>query len=268
MKAFFVLVDVGLVLLLTCLASNPLRALVYAWSPLAVVEVAGSGHNDVLGALLLFLALFAFEKGRHTRTMLFLTASGLAKLLGLALAPLFVRAVGLRRYAVIPVAALLVAAPYASAGGLAFRGLLEYGSRWRANDSLFHLLFAATGSLDVAKLAVLFVLVFFVLVLVVRKTPPLTACFWTVSAVLLLAPTVHPWYLLWVLPFLTLFPSAAWMLLSVSVGLSYHAAYLARPGAPWEELLLFKALEYVPFYLLLAASTLGRLGIHDARKAS
>jgi hypothetical protein len=265
MKGIFVLVDLALVYLLTHLASNPIRALVYAWSPLAVVEIAGSGHNDVLGAVLLMSALLALDRGRPAATMVLLTASGLAKLLGLALALLFARAVPLRLFALVPLVALLVAAPYASAGGLALRGLTEYASRWRANDSLFHLLFAATGSLDTAKIAAGAILVAMTLVLILRRTPPAAACFLVVSAVLLLSPTVHPWYLLWALPFLALFPSPAWMFLSVSVGLSYHAAYLASPGAPWEELLWVKALSYVPFYGLLIASALGRLGTHDTR---
>jgi hypothetical protein len=264
-KICFVLVDLALVFLLTHLASSPIRALVYAWSPLAVVEVAGSGHNDVLGAFLLIAALLASDRGRPAVTVALLTASGLAKLLGLALAPLFARVVGLRHFAVVPVVGVLVAAPYASAGALAFRGLVEYGSRWRANDSLFHLLFAVTGSLDTAKVVVGAMLVLMTVVLVLRRTPPRTACFLVVSAVLLLSPTVHPWYLLWALPFLSLFPSPAWMFLSVSIGLSYHAAYLASPGAPWEELLWVKALEYVPFYGLLLASALGKLGTHDTR---
>ena len=38
---------------------------------------------------------------------------------------------------------------------------------------------------------------------------------------LLLAPTLHPWYLLWVLPLLTFAPSPAWLLLCCLAPLAY-----------------------------------------------
>jgi hypothetical protein len=255
MKAVFVLLDLALVLVLTrlleALGLNPLRALVYAWSPLAVVEVGGSGHNDVLGALLLVGALLLLERRRSVAALLLVTGSGLAKLVGFLVLPFLARPLRPRLYLVVPVFCLLVSAPYAAAGGLAFRGLTEYALRWRGNDSLFHLLYWTTGSLDRAKVAAASLLILVVLLLLWRKTPPIRACFWALGALLLLTPTLHPWYLLWIAPLLAIIPSPAWMFLSASAALSYHAAYLAAPGQAWEELLWVKALEYGPFFVLL-----------------
>ncbi|HEY7697878.1 MAG TPA: hypothetical protein VIE88_05645, partial [Vicinamibacteria bacterium] len=141
--------------------------------------------------------------------------------------------------------------PYASAGGFAFRGLREYALRWRGNDSLFHLLVQLAGSLSSAKLLAAALLVLLALVLFLRKTPPLRASFWIFGAVLLLAPTVHPWYLLWMAPLLAVFPHPAWLFLEASVALSYHAPYLASPGEAWVEVPGIKLLEYGPFFLLL-----------------
>src|SRR5262249_35426373 len=59
---------------------------------------------------------------------------------------------------------------------------------------------------------------------------------------LLLSPTLHPWYLLWILPWLALFPSPAWLALT---GLA-PLAYLGSPWVVWAE--------YVPFFALLAGS--------------
>jgi len=260
MKAFFTLFDLALVLVLTRLLSalglHPLRALVYAWSPLPVVEIAGSGHNDVAGVFFLVAALWAFERSRPRGSIALATASGLAKLAGFALLPLFGRFVKLRTFWAVPLLTALVALPYASAGGLAFRGLSEYALRWRGNDSLFHLLFLLTGSLANAKVLVGAILAAVALWLVWRKTPPVRAFFLTLGAVLLLTPTVHPWYLLWVAPLLAVFPHPAWLFLQAGVALSYHAAYLASPGEPWRELLWIKLLEYGPFYVLLGLNLL------------
>jgi alpha-1,6-mannosyltransferase len=268
MKASFVLVDFGLVWalmkLLEARGLHPLRSLVYAWSPLAAVEVAGSGHNDVLAVALLVAALWGFERGRNALSFVLLGGSGLAKLMGFALAPLFARFVKARMFAILPLLTVLVALPYASAGSLALRGLKEYGTRWRSNDSLFHVLFTLVGSLEVAKLVAATLVVLLVLAFVWKKTPPLPACYGTIGAILLLMPTVHPWYLLWLLPLLALYPNPAWLYLTVMVALSYHAPYLASPGAPWEETPWVKALEYVPFFLLLGLD----FALDDARSSA
>jgi alpha-1,6-mannosyltransferase len=204
MKTFFTLLDLALVFvlarLLAALKRPPLRALVYAWSPLPVVEIAGSGHNDVAAVLLLVLALLMFEKDRASGSLLFTVGSGLAKIGGFALLPFFARFFKPRAFWAAALLVVLVWLPYASAGGLAFRGLREYALRWRGNDSLFHLLFVLTGSPGNAKVASAAILAALVLLLLRKKTPPVRAAFWIFGAILLLAPTMHPWYLLWMAP--------------------------------------------------------------------
>lgn len=264
MKAFFVLIDFGLMALLAgllhSLGLERERVLLYAWCPLPIVEVAASGHNDVLGAALLMAAIWAVRHRRGPLSMSLLTLSGLAKIVGLALAPLFLRFTGFRAFVWAPALTLLIfASPYAGAGTLAFRGLHQYTTRWRGNDSLFHVLYALTNSLDAAKLIVAVLLVTLVLTLVYLRAAPLPGAYVTVGAILMLTTTAHPWYLLWVVPFLPIFPTASWMFLTLSVGLSYHSAYLATPGQPWEDVTWIKLMEYVPFYGLLVFGVLRSL---------
>ncbi len=270
MKALFTLFDIALIFalarLLTALGLSPLRALVYAWSPLPIVEVAGSGHNDVAAVFFLVAALWAFERRRELGSIALVTASGLAKLAGFALLPFFWSFVKPRAFWAIPLATALVILPYASAGEPALQGLREYALRWRGNDSLFHVLFLLTGSLSSAKLVAAAILAALTLVLFWRKTPPLRASFWLLGAILLLTPTVHPWYLLWVAPLLAVFPHPAWLFLEASVALSYHASYLATAGEPWQEVPWIKLLEYGPFFLLLGLHLL-KWAVHGSRKA-
>ena len=66
---------------------------------------------------------------------------------------------------------------------------------------------------------------------------------------LLLSPTVHPWYLLWLTPFLPYFPSRAWILFTGLVPLSY-----LDPGPVGEGVRAFDWIqwaEYLPFFALL-----------------
>lgn len=262
MKFFFVLADLAIVFvlarLLPLLGLDPLRALVYAWSPLAVVEVAGSGHNDVLGALLLMASLDAILRQREALSVTFLTLSGMAKIIGFTLIPLFVRSVRPRALLLVPLLTIGLALPYVSAGSLALRGLTQYGLRWRGNDALFHILYYVTGSLDTAKVVVGVFLVTMVLVLVALGANPIRSSYLTVGAILLLTTTVHPWYLLWIAPFLAIYPSPAWLYLTLSVALAYHSAYLATPGQAWEDAVWVKLLEYGPFFALAILGLWGK----------
>ena len=257
MKVVFVLADVAtlvaLVLLLRALAMSPLRAVAYAWCPLVVVESAASGHNDTLGVFLLVIALLAFVQSRPVAGITLLALSGMVKLLGFALAPLFVRLVPLRGWIAAGATSLVLCLPYAAAGTSAFEGLSQYGMRWRSNDSVFHVVFWLTGSLEIAKGIVALALVAFVLWLVAVRARPVRSTYLTIGAVLILMTTVHPWYLLWITPFLAIYLSPAWLFLCLSVQLSYHAAFLGVVGEPWEDNVFLKTLEYAPFFVIGAA---------------
>jgi Glycosyltransferase family 87 len=72
-----------------------------------------------------------------------------------------------------------------------------------------------------------------------------------VGSYLLLVPTaMHPWYVVWIVPFLCVRPSPAWLWFSGAVSLSYVAYVVAPAPLPWWAWLL----EYGPLYALLVAS--------------
>jgi hypothetical protein len=70
-----------------------------------------------------------------------------------------------------------------------------------------------------------------------------------IGAYLALVPTaMHPWYVVWIVPFLCLAPSPAWLYFSGAVSLSY-VAFLVRPAPlpAWAWLA-----QYGPLFGLLA----------------
>ncbi len=79
----------------------------------------------------------------------------------------------------------------------------------------------------------------------VRETE--AAVFASLAAVLLAAPTLQPWYLLWVLPFAARMREPAFLYLSFVVPLSYGLLYPAGWLPGW----LVGTLEYGPFLALL-----------------
>lgn len=75
----------------------------------------------------------------------------------------------------------------------------------------------------------------------------------------LLNPTVQPWYLCWLLPFLIVAPNRAWILLTGFVGLSYWILIDYTRDGVWQESAWVLWVEYLPFFALL---------IYDALKAT
>ena len=66
--------------------------------------------------------------------------------------------------------------------------------------------------------------------------------------IVLTSASIHPWYILWLIPFLSLFPSPAWLYFSLMVPLSYLTYESPRGILPdW-----VRHLEYIPFFILLA----------------
>jgi hypothetical protein len=82
-----------------------------------------------------------------------------------------------------------------------------------------------------------------------RKVPPLRGCYWMLGLMIVLSPTVHPWYLLWMVPFLVFFPSRAWILLTGLVTLSYLEPGPVVPGVTTYDWVQW--VEYLPFFTLL-----------------
>lgn len=274
MKAALVLAEAALVAALICLlrrrGRDPLLVVAYAWNPLPLVEIAGSGHGDVLGVALAAAALAAASRPALAGALAAL--SGTVKFAGFALLPFLWRrlADGRRRLALALAAAVSTAAvtapflsPAAAPDGLAARfaefrfSLGHYLRHWRFNDSLFPAVEAAFGAYARPAAFALLAAVFAAL-LARRPAPPATLAFGLLAgAAFLLTPTAHPWYLLWCLPFLVLHPErrapySAALALTLTTVLAYYPFWTTPAGEPWTLPLPVRLLEYLPPFALLA----------------
>jgi hypothetical protein len=280
MKGALLLVELGVVLLLLRIlrqrGQDTRRALLYAWNPLPIVEVAGSGHLDVLAILPLLLALYWLEAGRR-RTAVWASAGAiLAKFLPALALPLFWRCLrGQRRLLWwLPLLVGLGFLPYAGAGLQLYAGLHAYLDKWRFNDACFSLVYQllkdpALGqdeaALYQAKLVCAALLGLVMVWASWRGGDLYRAAFAILGAYLLLTPTLHPWYLMWALPFLALFPAPAWLYLSGAIFLAYDVLSVYCSTGLWEERSWVLWAEFLPFYPLLLAQPLYRFLKRRAR---
>ncbi|MFZ0135838.1 MAG: glycosyltransferase 87 family protein [Candidatus Sulfotelmatobacter sp.] len=237
LKVAFVACDLAIVLVLLDILRRGQQGahwvLAYAWNPLLAIEVAGSGHIDIVGALLLLVSFAAL--GRRWRTLAAL-AFGLAvvvKLLPIVLLPLYWKRVPVRDAAVAAIAAGLLYIPFFSHGRIPIGSLGTYVHSFRFNDPVFATLERVAAPQVLAGLAVL--IGFLTAIWLRRKSAdyPSEAFAWPMAASLLCAPVVYPWYLLWLLPFLRSVSTVPIIIWTVSIIPTYYVWYLRAVGRPW-----------------------------------
>lgn len=253
MKAFLAgceLLALGLLGLLLSRRGLPLeRLLVLAWSPLALVEIAGSGHNEAFGMLWLVAALLALDLGRPLASAAFVTAGLLSKFLPGLIALAWVRRY--RPWHSLVVVALAAAAvwPFLGARKTLLLSLDQYSRFWTFNETLFAPLAAALGHDAAVRVGALLALAL-ALVLAGRRSEPATAAMAIVAATLLLSPNVLPWYSLWLLPLLVLRDEPALLLFTGTVALANLVYPSWQSGEPWRLAWGWRALEYAPCVLV------------------
>ena len=247
LKIAFVVCDLMIVLVLfDVLRRNEQGAhlvLAYAWNPLLAVEVAGSGHVDIVGALLLLVSFAAL--GRRWRPVAAL-AFGLAvavKLLPLVLLPLYWRRVRMRDGLLAAAVVGLLYLPFLHDGRIPIGSLGTYVHSFWFNDPVF----AALARVLAPELAAGFAVLAGILTAIwLRKKSVLAsdAFAWPMAASLLCAPVVYPWYLLWLLPFLRSASTLPIIIWTVSIIPTYYVWHLRALGRPWLVPSWIMLLEY------------------------
>ncbi|MGB2887150.1 MAG: hypothetical protein WBC04_05595 [Candidatus Acidiferrales bacterium] len=237
LKVAFVVCDLAIVLvLLDVLRSSRQGAhwvLAYAWHPLLATEVAGSGHIDIVGVLLLLLSAAALARRWRALAALAFGLAVAVKLLPIVLLPLYWRRVRMRDGALAAVVLGLLYVPFFNHGRIPIGSLGTYVQRFRFNDPVFATLERVAAPQLVVGLAVL---VGFLTAIWLRgKAPacPSDAFAWPMAASLLCAPAVYPWYLLWLLPFLRSASTLPIIIWTVSIIPTYYVWHLRTLGRPW-----------------------------------
>ncbi len=255
MKIPFVLFDVGIIYLLFLILrknkSPSLNILTYAWNPLVIVEIAGSGHNDPLAIFFLWASIYFWHNKGNTLGALTITLSVFSKYFSSIFLPVFLKEIRGRLVVVFLVAAIAIYGPFYSSLENHFLSIITAGSTWRFNDSVFSVLFSVTGSFAMSKILILAIFVAVSGWVVLKDWDTIKSSFFLIGTALLLTTTLHPWYLLWIVPFLCFYQNAAWLSLTALVSLSYHVLTGYVLTGIWNENQWIRWLEYVPFYGML-----------------
>jgi hypothetical protein len=269
-KVAFAILDAGMIWallgLLRALRLPRDRVVLYAWNPLVVIEVAGSGHVEPLGMLLLVLALIQLVQGKAARAGASLGGAIQAKLLPLLLVPGFARRMKAPALLAMVAVVAVTTAPYAARGPWFGGGLVAYAHRWEHGAVLFagvrqffawvdaapHLkaaiawaqsrwgsgpggvwdvLYRSVWPDELARAAVAILALAWAVWQSFRpRLDPVHEARLVLGGAILLAPTLHPWYVLWVLPLAAVQASGGWLLFGALVPLQYLSGV---SDVPW-----------------------------------
>ena len=297
--------------LLTCLALlwllgiyglDKRRVILYAWCPLPILEFGQSGHNDAPMLFFTLLALGLTAKRKPGTAALILGIACLAKFTPLFVLPLFLvswqpallrnpikgkwNALNLLSWRVLryPLLTILVVIigyiPFLVLGKGALGSILEYSGGWRDNDSLlFSFLNDLLGSFPAKLITVMllgvgvFLLAFHPLLSQSLSLPRRIMLVYGI--VLMVASTVHPWYLTWIVVLLPLiwgevgpgdftfsWWDSAWLFLSALVELPYLT--YAGDGSAY---IWVRPLEYLPLHFAVILSCIKFYSLRKQKKA-
>lgn len=246
----------GLFRSLAAAGSPPAWGLLYAWNPVVVKELAGSGHVDGWMMLWCVVTVLLLARGRTASAGAALAAATLAKLAALPLAVLFVRRDRWRGLGMLAGLLAVTAAFFRRDLGAYFGAFQAYWSQWRFNSGVWELLAGTASWLGAAEPQLWADLVTKAGLAAVafaiwrrERQPTLTslarAAFWLLAVLALTSPAVMPWYLLWAAPFAALAGVVSWYPVTV---LSL-ASYLVYAGLG--EVLWWRVAEHVLIALLL-----------------
>jgi len=237
LKLAFVVCDFAIALLLLDFLRRSGQGehwvLAYAWHPLLAIEVAGSGHVDIVGVLLLLISAASLVRRWRAASAISFGLAIAVKFLPIVLVPLYWKRVRVRDAALAAILVGLLYVPFLTHGRIPMGSLGSYVQRFRFNDPVFATLERVAAPQVVAGLAVL--VGFLTAIWMRRKSVEgsAEAFAWPMAASLFCAPVVYPWYLLWMLPFLRSTSTLPILVWTLSIIPTYYVWHLRTVGRPW-----------------------------------
>ena len=234
------------------------HAMIYALSPLVLIEFLYSNHLDILAMPFFVLSIILLKRENAPWSAAALAMAVLVKLLAILVFPVFFLFFTGKRKLIFTGTfvgiILLFYLPFLiTSGWQVFGSLWTYLGTWQYNGSIFSLLsFVVSPAIARGICVGMFVLISAFALFYKRKDrPPVTQMLWIFGAYIVFTPSLFPWYMIWLLPLLVVRPNAAIITLTGTVMLSYHVLIGYYANGSWSQYPLLQLLEYLPFFVLL-----------------
>ena len=262
-----------LFLVMKKLHRSPVWIVLYWWNPVVIFEFSNAAHMDAL--LLPFLVgalLLALTARTPLLSAICLALATAIKLWPVLLLPTFIRSITRVRVLVIvcvgfSIVTMVLLWPLLSQDFDRNAGLYAFSHSWERNAALFHTLQDGlrailddsglfnidSGQLLRLGMGITIIMIALGLNLRAPASPEalIRRIIIVIAALLLLGPTMFPWYYTWMVPFLALVPIRALLALSVVLPLyhlQFHPWFLAHNNL-FTDIILW--IEQGPVFLLL-----------------
>lgn len=233
------------------------RLILYSFNPLVLIFVAGEGHLDPIQGFFLMFALFLITSRKDRLGFLALGCAAMSKYFSLVAAPFLMNRANWRSALLIFLIPFLSYLPFWGTEARLFTSLGDFVTYYSFNDPLNWVFRQFMGDYSLVGLALVLAACLGVVFLLEHE--PLRAVYLAMGSVLVCMPILNPWYLLWITPFLPVFPSRGWLYLHLAIVPASHMASLglAPQSTPWI------LVEFVPLGGLLLWDTFFRRKSHS-----
>ncbi|HGY11380.1 MAG TPA: glycosyltransferase, partial [Desulfobacterales bacterium] len=266
-KATVLLFDMGVIwvfLLLLIRRKTDVRwAVLYGFNPLVIYSFAGQGHFDSIQIFFLLVALLFHDQRKWALMFISLGIGIQIKYVAALGVPFFLNRENLRQAWILGIAVLMPYLPFTGKDIMPlFSGISTFGADYAFNGSIHSLLRAIFQDIDTASRISGSVFFFCLLMLMFMRLSsklkpifhdPANGTFYALGALLLLSPTVHFWYIAWILPFAIIKRSFAWIVLTFFMGFYFVVTGIFYHTGKWEFPVIYQVFVWLFFILFFMA---------------
>ncbi len=236
-------------------------SLLYALNPLILYSFAGEGHFDSMQNFFILGALYFYDRKKWLYLFVFAGLAVQVKYVAIITIPFFINRNNFKFIPVLLVPLMLPYIPFLSENVASiFTGIRQFESEFAFNGSIHSVFRLILGKISPATFICRILFICFMLLGIMKfnnlvktkeefqETDPAIGILYAFATLMLLSPTIHLWYLSWILPFAVIRNKISWIILSLTICLYFTAKSVAWYGGLWAMPVWAQSLEWLPFY--------------------
>ena len=230
--------------------------LLYALCPLPIIEFAVDAHLDAVGLPLFLFSILFYTREKKILSYILLGLSISIKPVGLILLPaMFFFENGWRKklntvlFPLMTVGVQFI--PYVFTSN-PFETLFSFTKNWSFNGVVFEGIYLFLQDNQQSRLICAMVLGIVILLLNYKQKDFLTTAYYSLLALILLSPVVHPWYVAWAAVLLPIVRRWSGIALAAGVSLTSITVMNYRLTGNWQQYPAIIVIEYLPMIVFLA----------------
>ena len=228
---------------------NPRYSMLYFTHPLPLIEIEWNGHNDIVMIFLFLISLYFLIKNRFIKSSFFYALSVLSKFIYLIFAKEFLK--NLKSIIVFLFVVIFMYLIFICSDKNIFYSLNIYLKNWEFNGSIYKILKYFVKNHTIIRIILLGIFGLSWVIINFKVKNIFKRMLFLILSFILCSPTVHPWYGLWILPFLSFeFISEIYIFL-LCLPFSYYILNDYLNYGIWKENNLITFFIYLPILFLL-----------------